>query len=159
MAQSARVVCFAPVLAWSGPVLRMTSMPMLDPNRIEVARSLVFLAGREGDSQDYSGSVERGRSGMSTGLSMGVLKPGACELVPPSAEADASSVITGAQTVEAKPIAPAGRRLSPFGLVLYPETVLHQGIVSLADQAVASATNFVTGVIIARACSKEEFGL
>ncbi len=36
---------------------------------------------------------------------------------------------------------------------------MHQGIVSLADQAVASVTNFVTGVIIARACSKEEFGL
>jgi O-antigen/teichoic acid export membrane protein len=77
----------------------------------------------------------------------------------PSAETDASSVIIAAKTVEAKPIAPAGRRLSYFGLVSFPETALHQGILSLADQAVASATNFVTGVIIARACSKEEFGL
>jgi O-antigen/teichoic acid export membrane protein len=34
-----------------------------------------------------------------------------------------------------------------------------EGIISLADQAVASATNFLTGVIIARACSKEELGL
>ena len=34
-----------------------------------------------------------------------------------------------------------------------------QGFFSLADQAVASITNFVTGVILARACSKEEFGL
>ena len=29
----------------------------------------------------------------------------------------------------------------------------------LADQGVSSATNFLTGVIIARACSKEELGL
>ncbi len=34
-----------------------------------------------------------------------------------------------------------------------------QGFFSLADQAVASITNFATGVILARACSKEEFGL
>ena len=53
---------------------------------------------------------------------------------------------------------PARRQL-PFGLVLSPERTLHQGIISLADQAVASATNFATGIIIARACSKEELGL
>ena len=29
----------------------------------------------------------------------------------------------------------------------------------MADQGVASATNFLTGVIIARACTKEELGL
>ena len=52
-----------------------------------------------------------------------------------------------------------GARYHGFGLALSPETALHQGIVSLADQAVASATNFLTGVIIARACSKEELGL
>ena len=80
-------------------------------------------------------------------------------MITPSAENDTSTVTTAAHTVEVRPIAPAGRRLSPFGLVLSPETALHQGFVSLADQAVASATNFVTGVIIARACSKEEFGL
>ena len=51
----------------------------------------------------------------------------------------------------------AGSCLS--GLVLSPEKALHQGIISLADQAVASATNFVTGIIIARTCSKEELGL
>ena len=84
---------------------------------------------------------------------------GACDLITPSAETDASTVITAIDAVEAKPIALAGRRLLPFGLVLSPETALHQGIISLADQAVASATNFVTGVIIARACSKEELGL
>ncbi len=33
------------------------------------------------------------------------------------------------------------------------------GTISLADQLVASITNFFTGVIIGRACSKEDFGL
>jgi O-antigen/teichoic acid export membrane protein len=32
-------------------------------------------------------------------------------------------------------------------------------MISLADQMAASATNFLTGIIIARSCSKEEFGL
>ena len=96
---------------------------------------------------------------MSTGLSMGAPKSGACELMTPSAETDASSVITTVETVEAKPIAQARRRLLSFGLALSPDRALHQGIVSLADQAVASATNFLTGVIIARACSKEQLGL
>jgi O-antigen/teichoic acid export membrane protein len=72
----------------------------------------------------------------------------------PSAEASAASIAT-----EAKPIAKQDRRLPCFGLDLSADRPLHQGIVSLADQAVASATNFVTGVIIARACSKEELGL
>jgi len=34
-----------------------------------------------------------------------------------------------------------------------------KGIVALADQGIASATNFLTGVIIGRTCTKEEFGL
>ncbi len=34
-----------------------------------------------------------------------------------------------------------------------------QGIIALLDQVIASATNFLTGMIIARACSKEEFGI
>ena len=33
------------------------------------------------------------------------------------------------------------------------------GIFALVDQGIVSATNFLTGVIIARACSKEELGL
>ena len=77
----------------------------------------------------------------------------------PSAEINASFCDHGGQVVEAKPTAPVGRRRWPFGLAWSPETTLHQGIVSLADQAVASATNFLTVVIIARACSKEELGL
>jgi O-antigen/teichoic acid export membrane protein len=42
---------------------------------------------------------------------------------------------------------------------LSSETALHQSCISLADQAVASVTNFLTGIIIARTCSKEELGL
>jgi len=34
-----------------------------------------------------------------------------------------------------------------------------QGVLSLSDQLVASITNFLTGVIIGRACTKEGFGL
>lgn len=34
-----------------------------------------------------------------------------------------------------------------------------KGIVAFIDQGVVSATNFLTGVIIGRACAKEEFGL
>jgi O-antigen/teichoic acid export membrane protein len=45
------------------------------------------------------------------------------------------------------------------GIALWSTPTARQGIFSLADQGVASATNFLTGVIIARACSKEELGL
>lgn len=51
------------------------------------------------------------------------------------------------------------RGLAQRGLALWSTTTARQGILSLADQGVASATNFLTGVIIARACSKEELGL
>ena len=92
---------------------------------------------------------------MSTGL-----RQSASELITPSAVSGSTSVILKANTVEVNPIAPAGRSWQlPFGLVLSPERALHQGIISLADQAVASATNFLTGVIIARTCSKEQLGL
>jgi O-antigen/teichoic acid export membrane protein len=53
----------------------------------------------------------------------------------------------------------AKRGLAQRGLALWSTTAVRQGILSLADQGVASATNFLTGVIIARACSKEELGL
>jgi O-antigen/teichoic acid export membrane protein len=95
---------------------------------------------------------------MSTGLNLGSTSRGAEELLTPSAEAGAATAIAAANTIQAKPIAPAGRRL-PFGLVFSPERALHQSIITLADQAVSSATNFATGIIIARACSKEELGL
>jgi O-antigen/teichoic acid export membrane protein len=38
-------------------------------------------------------------------------------------------------------------------------TTMRQGVHSLLDQGVVSATNFLTGVIIARTCSKTELGL
>ena len=44
-------------------------------------------------------------------------------------------------------------------LALWSNTTARQGSLSLLDQGVASATNFLTGVIIARGCSKEELGL
>jgi O-antigen/teichoic acid export membrane protein len=50
-------------------------------------------------------------------------------------------------------------RMSWFRAKLSPGKGMHQGFLSLSDQAVASITNFLTGVIIARASSKEEFGL
>ena len=76
-----------------------------------------------------------------------------------STESDAPATIIAAFAVGAEPIAGARRGRSLLGQVLSSETALHQSIISLADQAVASATNFLTGVIIARACSKEELGL
>lgn len=45
------------------------------------------------------------------------------------------------------------------GIELVCRPTARKGMVTLADQAVASATNFLTGVIVGRACTKEEFGL
>jgi O-antigen/teichoic acid export membrane protein len=80
-------------------------------------------------------------------------------LVTPSPAAEATSVVTAAQTIESESIVPARHKLSLLGHVLFSETALHQGAISLADQGVSSATTFATGVIIARACSKEQLGL
>jgi len=81
------------------------------------------------------------------------------ELMTSSTETGASAVTAPIETLEARPIAHAVPRLSLIGQALSPEAALHQGIFSLADQAVASVTSFLTGIIIARACSKEELGL
>jgi O-antigen/teichoic acid export membrane protein len=51
------------------------------------------------------------------------------------------------------------KRTELFRGMFSSEKGLAQGLYSLADQGVASITNFATGVIIARASSKEEFGL
>ena len=97
---------------------------------------------------------------MSTGLNFGSPSPGAEELLPPSADIGTSAAFPAAGAVETNPVERVARKqLLPFGLALSPGRTLHQGIISLADQAVASATNFATGIIIARACSKEELGL
>jgi O-antigen/teichoic acid export membrane protein len=95
-------------------------------------------------------------SGQTTGSETLLRGP---QLTTLSPESDASATITAAYAVQAEPIAAAGRKRSLLGQVLSSETALHQSIISLADQAVASVTNFLTGVIIARACSKEELGL
>ena len=76
----------------------------------------------------------------------------------PSADSEAA-VIEGIETVLTNPIGPVEHRPSWFGQIFSRETTLHQSVFSLADQAVTSATNFLTGIIIARACSKEELGL
>jgi O-antigen/teichoic acid export membrane protein len=96
---------------------------------------------------------------MSTAVNLGSASQGAPELLTPLAESEASSVITAAHPAGVRPNAPAGPRLWPFGMALSPDGALHQGILSLADQAVASATNFATGIIIARTCTQEELGL
>jgi len=96
---------------------------------------------------------------MSTGFNLESASRGAEELLTPSSEFGVASAVATATAVEEKPVARPARRPLPFGLVFSPDKALHQGIISLADQAVASATNFATGIIIARACSKEELGL
>ncbi len=64
-----------------------------------------------------------------------------------------------AKAVETASITPADSRLSPFGRLLSSGTALRQGGVSLIDQGVVSATNFMTALMIGRACSKEELGI
>jgi O-antigen/teichoic acid export membrane protein len=96
---------------------------------------------------------------MSTAVNLGSTSHAAEELLTPPAEASAASLVGAANATGAKPFVQAEPRLLPIGLILSPDGALHQGIFSLADQAVASATNFATGVIIARNCSKEELGL
>jgi O-antigen/teichoic acid export membrane protein len=60
--------------------------------------------------------------------------------------------------VDAESMPPA-RRVSLFGQLLSPGKTLHQTVLSVVDQGVASAANFLSGVIIARVCSKAELGL
>ena len=73
-------------------------------------------------------------------------------LIPPSTRADETSSLRAFRS-------PWRQSLFGFRLASLSERGLFQGLFSLADQGVASITNFVTGVILARACSKEEFGL
>jgi len=80
-------------------------------------------------------------------------------LMTPRAETNAPTLMAAIKTYAAEPGTLAQRTVRFFRQALSPETALHQGIISLADQAIASAANFLTGVIIARACSKEELGL
>lgn len=74
-------------------------------------------------------------------------------------EIDPPIEIAEAPAVEAKTVASVKRGLPRFIQLLLPRVALHQAFASLADQAVVSITNFLTGIIIARSCSKEELGL
>lgn len=80
-------------------------------------------------------------------------------LVSISKYSSAVSEVNGSQAVQEPPKLSIRRKLLSFGLIPSSERALKQGFLSLADQAVASITNFATGVIIARASSKEGFGL
>jgi O-antigen/teichoic acid export membrane protein len=80
-------------------------------------------------------------------------------LITLSEDTGASSAVATPEAIQREPELSTRRKLLPFNLTAAPKTALHQGFLSLADQAVASITNFVTGVIIARSSSKEEFGL
>lgn len=95
---------------------------------------------------------------MSTGVNLGSTSQEAEKLLI-SSEVGAVSEIAAANPAQAAPTASANRKRLPFGLALAPGRALHQSIISLADQAVSSATNFATGIIIARTSSKEELGL
>jgi len=55
--------------------------------------------------------------------------------------------------------APSGYSWMQAGIALFSRLATGKGVIALTDQAVASTTNFLTGVIIGRACAKEEFGL
>ncbi len=96
---------------------------------------------------------------MSTGVNLGSTSPENEALLSRSSESGAATAVAEPNPVDVRPAAPRGRRWVFFGLDLSPDRSLHQGMISLADQGVSSATNFATGVIIARMCSKEELGL
>ncbi len=96
---------------------------------------------------------------MSTGLNLGTSSQGAEELFAASPDGGAATAVALDDRVPANAIPLPWLKRLPFGLDLSPERSLSQGIISLADQAVASATSFATGIILARTCSKEELGL
>jgi O-antigen/teichoic acid export membrane protein len=74
-------------------------------------------------------------------------------------ERSADPITTASQTTQGQLKAMAGRGILGARRVFSSGTGANQSFLSLADQAAASITNFLTGVIIARASSKEEFGL
>jgi O-antigen/teichoic acid export membrane protein len=93
---------------------------------------------------------------MSADLTTEAPQPEPGLFVAPSAGIESLPPVTEREKL--RPSAEASRKPG-IRLALCPETALHQSFLSLADQTVASATNFLTGVVVARACSKEEFGL
>jgi O-antigen/teichoic acid export membrane protein len=74
-------------------------------------------------------------------------------------DAGAPSAVASPETIRAENTPSRRWKFLPFGFGFSSDKAMNQGILSLGDQAVASITNFATGVIIARASSKEQFGL
>ncbi len=73
---------------------------------------------------------------------------------------NSNSATDSARTVlEGITAAPSLRSWIRAGISLLSRPTTRKGVITLADQVVASATNFLTGVIIGRACTKEQFGL
>jgi O-antigen/teichoic acid export membrane protein len=98
---------------------------------------------------------------MSTGVNLPSTPGGPEGFLPPSSDLEEPPAMASIPPVAAPALpeaAPAPRRM-PFGLKMSSDKTVFQAFLSLADQAIASATSFITGIIIARACSKEELGL
>jgi O-antigen/teichoic acid export membrane protein len=76
-----------------------------------------------------------------------------------SSETDAPTMTTVAGALHTKTISITEGIPPRLDVDSAPEKTIHQGVISLADQAVFSATNFLTGVIIGRSGSREELGL
>jgi len=74
-------------------------------------------------------------------------------------DSDAASDVDAHQTIPEEAELATGVQALPLRSASSSHKFFSQGFLSLADQAVASITNFATGVIIARSSSKEEFGL
>jgi O-antigen/teichoic acid export membrane protein len=72
-------------------------------------------------------------------------------------------VITNLNSSKVTIIQSSRRAIAQLRLLKHPGEIFTleaaRGMVSIVDQGVVSLTNFLTGVIIGRACSKEEFGL
>ena len=89
---------------------------------------------------------------------MGDLQAGLEQVVSGNADSFIAPV-PSVKSARLLPLRLLGERAEQLRGALSSEKGIAQGLFSLADQGVASITNFVTGVIIARASSKEEFGL
>jgi O-antigen/teichoic acid export membrane protein len=72
---------------------------------------------------------------------------------------DSSQTVIAPETASVESRPPGDQKRFSMRALFSSETAVNQGFLSLADQAVASITNFVTGVVIARSSSKEQFGL
>lgn len=96
---------------------------------------------------------------MSTAVNLDSPSRATEELLASSARPVNAPADPAAFAIETRVIATGVAKPSRFGPAVSSGPALHQGILSLADQGIVSATNFVTGIIIARTCSQAELGL